>query len=569
MTSPTVATPRRGDARTPRSVVRGGGRYEGGSSRLRAATPLRALLNRVFPDHWSFLFGEVTLYSFIVLLLTGLFLTVFFEPSMKEVVYDGSYEPLRGMNVSAAFASTMDISFDVRGGLVIRQMHHWAALLFMASIVGLILRVFFTGAFRKPRRAGWIVALLLFWTGCLAGFTGYTLPDDALSGTSLRIASGVMLSIPVVGSWLTTSVFNGEFPGDVIIGRLNIVHTLLVPAILVALFAVQVGLVFRRTPMQWPGSGRTNANVVGERLFPRYVLKRAGFFCLVFGVIALLGGLLQISPIWLAGPSRSAVVGAGSGPDWYLMFLDGASRLMPGWELNIPIGGGYTIPPMFWATVVLPGVLFVLSMGYPIVEARLNADTQDHHLLQRPRDVPARTGLGAMATVFYVVLTAAGASDVIAAALNISANAMTWAGRVGLLILPPLAYYIAYRMCLGLQQHDRQVLARGVETGIIRRLPDGRFIEVHQPLSATDDAGRGDLEYAGWVVPKKMNRLGALAPAVKGFFWPVEIPTEVRASAGRSLAKSGTRGVVNPGYPEEGTRDADARTTDEMTNQPS
>ena len=195
---------------------------EGRSHRSRAATPLRALLNRVFPDHWSFLLGEIALYSFIVLLLSGVFLSLFFEPSMKEVVYDGSYAPLRGTNVSAAFASTMDISFDVRGGLVIRQMHHWAALLFMASIVGLILRIFFTGAFRKPRRASWIVALLLFWTGCLAGLTGYTLPDDALSGTSLRIASGVMLSIPVVGSWLTTSIFNGEFPGEVIIGRLSI-----------------------------------------------------------------------------------------------------------------------------------------------------------------------------------------------------------------------------------------------------------------------------------------------------------------------------------------------------------
>ena len=383
---------------------------------------------------------------------------------------------------------------------------------------------FFTGAFRRPRRATWIVALLLFWTGCLAGLTGYTLPDDALSGTSLRIASAVMLSIPVVGSWLSTSIFNGEFPGEVIIGRLSILHSLVVPAMLVVLVAVQVGLVLRQKPMQWPGPGRTNANVVGQRLFPRYALNRAGFFCLVFGVIALLGGLLQISPIWLAGPSRSAVVGAGSGPDWYLMFLDGASRLMPAWELNVPIGGGYTVSPMFWATVVLPGVLFVLPMAYPFIEARRNGDTQDHHLLQRPRDVPARTGLGAMATIFYLVLTAAGASDVIAAGLHISANAMTWAGRIGLLILPPLAYYVANRICLGLQQHDRQVLARGVETGMIRLMPDGRFIEAHQPLSATDGSRRGDLEYAGWAVPKKMNRVGALAPAVRGFFRPVEDP---------------------------------------------
>ena len=514
---------------TDQAAIPSGG---AGRRRLRAATPLRALLNKVFPDHWSYLFGEIALWSFIVLLLTGIYLSIFFEPSMREVVYDGAYEPLRGTRVSAAFASTMDISFDVRGGLVIRQMHHWAALLFMAAVVGLILRIFFTGAFRRPRRASWIVALLLFWTGCLAGFTGYTLPDDALSGTSLRIASGVLLSIPVVGTWLTTSIFSGEYPGDVIIGRLNAVHTLVVPAMLVALIAAQVGLVLRRTPMQWPGPRRTSANVVGERLFPRYLLKRAGIACLVIGLLVLLGGLLQISPIWLYGPSRSAVVATGSGPDWYLMFLDGASRLMPAWEISIPIGDGYTIPPMFWATVVLPGVLFVLPMAFPFIEARINGDTGVHHLLQRPRDVPARTGLGAMATVFYLVLTAAGASDVVAARFSISANAMTWAGRIGLVIVPPLAYYLTYRMCLGLQQHDRQVLARGVETGIIRRLSDGRFIEVHQPLSAPGSDARDALPYAGWAVPKKMNRLGAVAPAVKGFFRPIEARARARTPVG-------------------------------------
>jgi ubiquinol-cytochrome c reductase cytochrome b subunit len=469
------------------------------TSPARPTTPLRALLNRVFPDHWSYLFGEIALYSFIVLLVSGLLLSVLFEPSLREVVYQGGYVPLRGIRMSAAYASTLDISFDVRGGLVIRQLHHWAALLFLASIVGLVLRIFFTGAFRRPRRASWVVVLLLFWTGLLAGYTGYTLPDDALSGTSLRIAAGIMLSIPIVGSWLAASIFNGEVPGEVIIGRLYAVHSLVAPAILAALFAIQVGLVLRHRPAQWAGPRRTNANVVGERLFPRYGLKRAGFLCLVVGVLVLLGGLVQISPIWLYGPSGPAVVGSGSGPDWYLMFLDGATRLMPDWDVHLPIGGGYTIPATFWAAVVLPGALVVASMAYPFIEAR--GDKENHHLLQRPRDVPARTGLGAMATAFYLVLTAAGASDPIAATFQLSVNAMTWAGRIGLLLLPPLAYYVAYRLCLGLQQHDRQVLAHGVETGIIRRLPDGRFIEVHQPL------GAGTLAYAGWAVPKKVNEL--------------------------------------------------------------
>lgn len=500
--------------------------------RLQVATPLRALLNKVFPDHWSFLLGEIALFSFIVLLLTGVFLTFFFEPAMTEVTYTGSYAPLRGAHMSAAYASTLNISFDVRGGLIMRQMHHWAALLFMASIVVHMLRIFFTGAFRKPRELNWIIGTLLFWIGFLAGFSGYSIPDDGLSGTGLRIASAIMLSIPVIGSWLTSSIFGGEFPGEIIISRFYIAHVLLIPGLLLALISAHLGLVFKQKHTQWPGPGRTNSNVVGERMFPRYALKQGGFFMIVFGVIALLGGLFQINPIWLFGPYEAWVVSSASQPDWYVMFLDGSTRLMPSWQINIPIGDGYVVPPLFWPTVVLPGILTMLPIFYPFIEARLNKDNKIHNLLQRPRDNPSRTALGAMAVSFYLVLTLSGANDVIADKFFISLNAMTWAGRIGLIIVPPLAYYVTYRLCLGLQQHDREVLAHGVETGIIRRLPDGRFMEVHQPLADTDEHGHGELEYVGWVVPKKMNRLGALGPAIKGFFYPIEKPVEAPVSPG-------------------------------------
>lgn len=502
--------------------------------RFQVATPLRKLLNKVFPDHWSFLLGEIALFSFIVLLLTGVFLTFFFEPAMTEVTYDGSYAPLRGTPMSAAYASSLDISFDVRGGLIMRQMHHWAALLFMAAIVVHMLRVFFTGAFRKPRETNWIIGSLLFWVGFLAGFTGYSLPDDGLSGTGLRIASGIILSIPVIGSWVSSSIFGGEFPGTIIISRFFIAHVLLIPGLLVALISVHLGLVFKQKHTQWPGPGRTNENVVGERMFPRYALKQGGFFMVVFGVIALFGGLFQINPIWYFGPYEAWVVSAASQPDWYVMFLDGSTRLMPAWEISIPIGDGYVIPPLFWPTVVLPGILVGLSTLYPFLEARRLKDYRHHNLLQRPRDAPARTAVGAMAVAFYVVLTLSGANDVIADKFHISLNAMTWAGRIGLLVVPPLAYYFTYRICLGLQQHDREVLAHGVETGIIKRLPDGRFVEVHQPLTAADghDGHGPALDYVGWVVPKKMNRLGALGPAIRGFFYPIEKPAEAPVSPG-------------------------------------
>ncbi len=495
--------------------------------RFLVATPLRKLLNKVFPDHWSFMLGEIALYSFIILLLTGTFLALFFDPSARDVTYNGAFTPLKGQVMSQAYNTALHISFEVRGGLIIRQMHHWAALMFMAAIVVHMLRIFFTGAFRKPRELNWILGVLLFWLGFLEGFCGYGLPDDALSGTGLRIASAITLSIPIIGTWVTTSLFGGEFPGDVILDRMYIAHVFLIPGIILAIIAVHLGLVVKQKHTQWPGPGRTNQNVVGVRMFPGFAAKGGGFFMIVFAVIAFLGGFFQINPIWLFGPYKASVVSAASQPDWYVMFLDGSTRLMPAWEFRWHMfGHGYTLAPVFWPTVVLPGILTMLPLFYPFIEARFAKDKGFHNLLQRPRDNPVRTGLGAMALSFYLVLLASGGNDVIADKFHLSLNATTWAGRIGLLLIPPLAYYVTHRIALGLQQHDREVLAHGVETGIIRRTVDGRFYEVHQPLAEPDGHGHVELEYAGWVVPKKMNRVGALLPGIRGFFFPVEKPTE-------------------------------------------
>ena len=525
--SSTTTTPRRRRRRRIDLAKLPASTAGGIDDRYRVATPLRWLLNKVFPDHWSFMLGEIALYSFILLLLTGTFLALFFDPSMTEVVYDGSYTPLRGVEMSRAYETSLNLSFDVRGGLIMRQIHHWSALMFMAAIVVHMFRIFFTGAFRKPRELNWIIGLTLFWTGLFEGFAGYGLPDDALSGTGLRIASAITMSVPVVGSWLTTSLFGGEFPATEILPRLYILHVFLLPLLILALVTVHIFLVFRQKHTQWPGPGRTEHNVVGVRMFPAFSAKGGGFSLIVFGLIVLMAGVFQINPIWLFGPYKASVVSAASQPDWYVMFLDGSTRLFPAWDIGPKIFGwdmGYQIPAIFWPTLVLPGLLTVVPMLYPFIEARLRRDTEMHHHLQRPRDVPARTGLGAMAITFYLVLLISGGNDVIADKFDISLNAMTWAGRIGIIVLPPLAYYVVYRICLGLQQHDREVLAHGVETGIIRRLPDGRFIEVHQPLAPADAHGHASLEYAGATVPKKMNRLGAIAPAVKGFFFPVERP---------------------------------------------
>ncbi|HYO18076.1 MAG TPA: cytochrome b N-terminal domain-containing protein, partial [Dermatophilaceae bacterium] len=197
--------------------------------RLGNSSFLRRSLNKVFPDHWSFMLGEIALYSFIVILLTGVYLTLWFNPSMIEVVYDGSYAPLKGVKMSEAMASTLNISFDVRGGLLIRQIHHMAALFFVAAIAIHLLRVFFTGAFRKPREINWVIGVVLFLLAIAAGFSGYSLPDDLLSGTGLRITQGIIQASPVIGTWCAFLVFDGEFPGTAFIPRLYSVHILLVP----------------------------------------------------------------------------------------------------------------------------------------------------------------------------------------------------------------------------------------------------------------------------------------------------------------------------------------------------
>ena len=483
--------------------------------RYHPAGGLRRQLNKVFPTHWSFLLGEIAIYSFIVLLLTGTYLALFFDPSMADVTYNGTFDNLRGVSMSRAFASALNISFDVRGGLFVRQLHHWAANLFMAAMAVHMLRVFFTGAFRKPRETNWVLGVLLLVLGGLEGFTGYSLPDDLLSGTGIRAAmSGGVLSTPIIGTWLHWLIFGSEFPGTVIIPRFYTVHILLVPGLILGLIAVHVGLVWYQKHTQFPGVRRKETNVVGVRILPVFALKAGGFFAVVVGVLALVAGLFQINPIWNFGPYSPAQVSAGSQPDWYMAWTDGLLRLWPDWEINF--GHRYLIPAVFFPLMAMGAIIGVLLV-YPFLERKLSKDAAHHNLLQRPRDAPVRTGLGAMGLGFFVVAIISCGNDIIADKFNISLNAMTWAGRIGILVVPPLAYYVTYRICLGLQRADREVLEHGVETGIIKRLPHGEFIEVHQPLAGIDAHGHPlELPYQGAPVPKKMNKLGSAGTPVPG-----------------------------------------------------
>jgi ubiquinol-cytochrome c reductase cytochrome b subunit len=504
------------------------GALDGLDQRYHPAAGLRRQFNKVFPTHWSFMLGEVALYSFVVLLLSGTYLALFFDPSMEEVTYDGVFENLRGVHMSRAYESTLQLSFEVRGGLFVRQVHHWAALLFMAAMVVHMFRTFFTGAFRKPREANWVIGVLLLFVGIFAGFTGYSLPDDLLSGTGLRIASGITLSVPVIGTWAHFALFGGEFPGTEIIPRLYIVHVLLLPGILLALIAVHVGLVWYQKHTQFPGPGRTEGNVVGVRILPAFAAKGGAFFAVVVGVIGIMGGLFQINPVWNFGPYNPAHISAGSQPDWYMGWSDGMARLFPPWDITI---GDYNIPPVFWATAAFLPLLFVVAGVYPWVERRFTGDRAAHNLLQRPRDVPVRTSLGVMGIAFYGVLLVSSANDLLALFFDVSLNATIWVGRIGLLVLPPIAYWVSYRICIGLQRSDRAVLDHGIETGIVRRLPHGGYIEVHQPLGGVDEHGHPiPLQYQGAPVPKRMNQLGAGGSPVPGSLLRPDPPDETAAA---------------------------------------
>jgi ubiquinol-cytochrome c reductase cytochrome b subunit len=438
-------------------------------------------IRKVFPDHWSFLLGEIALYSFVILLLTGVFLTIWFKPSMAEVDYAGSYELLRNVRMSEAFSSTLSISFDIRGGLLVRQIHHWSAMLFVAAMTVHMLRVFFTGAFRKPRELNWLIGVGLLSIGLVEGFAGYSLPDDLLSGTGLRFVDGLIRSIPLIGTWAEFFVFAGEFPGTLVIPRLYMVHILLVPGLLLGLISAHMALLVYHKHTHWPAPGRTNHNIQGYPFFPIYVAKAGGFFFIVFGITILMGALIQINPVWLFGPYNPSQVTAGSQPDWYMGFVEGAIRIIPNWETHL-LGTTWSWN-IFLPGVGLMGLLFTALGAYPFIEAWITGDKSEHHLLDRPRNAPNRTALGVAGMAAYGMFWLAGGNDIIATQFHVSLNSVTYFMRVAVFVVPVLAFIVTKRICLSLQRADRDRVLHGSESNIIVRSPDGGYSESHAPIS--------------------------------------------------------------------------------------
>jgi ubiquinol-cytochrome c reductase cytochrome b subunit len=373
--------------------------------------------------------------------------------------------------MSEAMSSTLRISWDVRAGLLVRQMHHWAALVFLGAIVLHLCRIFFTGAFRRPRELNWFVGLTLLVLGLANGFTGYSLPDDLLSGTGLRIAYSIVLAIPLVGTWLGFLVFGGEFPAPDILNRLYILHVLLIPGLLVALVTAHMAILWHQKHTQLPGPGRREDNIQGSRLWPRYALRSVGLLAAVTAVIALLGGLVQINPIWLYGPFRAPAVTTAAQPDWYVGWLEGALRLFPGWRIEL---FGHTISELFWPGVVLPGLTFALLYAWPFLEARATHDHVEHHLLDRPRDRPIRTTLGVATLTFYAVLCVAGSQDLIAQHAHIGLTVLTNVLRALLVLGPVAAGALTWKACHDLRGADEVEHARAevrAQHGIPRPRP--------------------------------------------------------------------------------------------------
>jgi ubiquinol-cytochrome c reductase cytochrome b subunit len=434
--------------------------------RLGAAGPLHKALRYVFPEHWSFLLGEMALYAFVVLLLTGTFLALFFEPSTAQTVWHGPYAPLDGERVSLAYGSALDLSLTVPGGLLMRQTHHWAALLFVVAITLHLLRVVFTGAFRRPRELTYAVGVTLLVLAVVEGYAGYSLLDDLLSGMGLAIGYSTALSLPGIGGALGALLWDGPFPGGPAFeSRLFIVHVFILPAVIATLIGLHLWMIVRTRHAQFPGPGRRERNVVGAPLWPAYALRSLGWMLAVAAVLVLLGGLVQINPVWQWGPYEPWVGENGAQPDWYLGWLIGGLRLMPHWDLVL--FGRTVVPNPFFGGVLFPGIVFGFLYALPAIDRVLfTRDRVEHHLLDRARDNPRRSGVLSAMLALVVLVFFFGSADRVFLSLSVPYELQLWLARGLVFVGPPLAYVLVRRWCEALRRADAHPL-RAVDAELV------------------------------------------------------------------------------------------------------
>jgi ubiquinol-cytochrome c reductase cytochrome b subunit len=423
--------------------------------RTGSASFARKALRYGFPDHWSFLLGEVALYAFIVLVATGIYLTFFFEPSTASTVYHGSYGPLDGVEMSRAYSSALDLSFGVKAGLLMRQTHHWAADVFVAAIVLHLVRIFFTGAYRKPRELTYVIGVLMLFTSLLEGYLGYSMVDDLLSGMGLAIGYAVALSIPFVGANLALGIWGAQFPGAPDFwSRMYITHVFILPVLIGTMIAVHLALVASRHHTQFrTGPHATERRVIGIPTFPGQVPRSLGLFTAVAAALFLMGGLVQVNPIWLWGPYHVAQGTNGAQPDWYLGWLIGALRLMP--SFDVVIANRTVVPNPFWGGALFPLFILILLLAWPWVERRFTGDRAFHNLLDRPRDAPWRTAIGSAVWVWVVLVFMAGSADRVLVWLGLSYELQITLYRIAVFVAPVVTLFVVHRFCLALQRAEQ------------------------------------------------------------------------------------------------------------------
>ena len=394
--------------------------------------------------------------------------------------------------MSRAYQSVLAISFDVRGGLLIRQVHHWSADLFVAAVILRLLRVFFRGRFSGRALPDWLIWVTLLPLGMLAAYTGTILPDDGLSGGSLGVITGVLLSVPVIGTHLVFWIFGGAPPGHQVIGSDYWVHILVLPVLAGALLLASF-----RPSLRWP-----------RRVRPGPLLL---FTC---AVLVLLGTIAQINPVWLVGPSQPGSISSGAVPDWYMGFLDGPLRIMPAWELTVgghPLALGVLIPGL-----VVPALFFTCLALYPLADRRIAGGRPPRGprrsrpgtlLPPAPADLANRTAAGVAGLTFYGLLWAAAANDQIAYHLHLDLYMVTWVFRVLVLAGPPLAFGLTRVISRALASRRRDEERRGRETGRIVMNPHGGYDEIREPAHRAVPPGAD---------PPGPDSLAGLTPASPG-----------------------------------------------------
>ena len=403
----------------------------------------------LFTDRWVVRLGRIAFASFVVVMVSGVFLLFHYDPSTDLVRYAGPFAPLRGLTMSKALASTLDITFEVRGGLLMRQVHHWGTLVMAAALMLMILRVFFTAGYRMRRR--WLVLVGLLLTTMAAGFTGAVLPDDLLSGTSLSIFDGVVRSIPFVGTWLSSVLF-----GESLIQKMYGLHVAVLPLVLVVLFAAL---------------GRALRSRAGA-------VRRTGAFLMTTAVLVVMGAIATVNPVWLYGPADPANASAGASPEWYVAVVDGALRLVPpDWEF-VWLGRTWAVAVLLPVAVV--GLFFAVVATWPWLERWL------------PRDNAFRAGVGVAGMAFYGVLWMAAAADTIAVRFQLSIETVLHGLQILVFAGPVVGFLITRSLA--------RAPKREPESGVVIRTPDGGYYE----RSALLDGGPEPAEDAVGVGPERV-----------------------------------------------------------------